>query len=196
MLYNFIYFLIFFIIAAIIFWLIEDQAMQGFGTKMVEIDGQHYLVPDFGAKGRDPKVIKSTGSNLACESLQEITGQKVKYNRTIEGSKSVISGRPIMVDCQDTNNNIMVDYKPREFFTFNGPDHINNDVYEFYDRLALDTQKKERIGALGHNYIEIPYLVDNCVKVNNEWDCKKNIPLSLRKERIKKYLKEKIIESF
>jgi len=176
--------------------IIEDQAMQNFGTKMVEIDGQHYLVPDFGAKGRDPKMIKSTGSNLACESLQEITGQRVKANRDVPGTKSVVSGKPILVDCHDINNNIMVDYKSREFFTYNGPDHVNEDIYEFYDRLALDTQKKEKISKLGYNYIEIPYLIDNCIKEGDEWNCKNNLPLSLRKERIKNYLKEKIIERF
>ena len=196
MLYNFIYFLIFFIIVSIIFWILEDQAMQNFGTKMVEIDGQHYLVPDFGPKERDPKIIKTSGSNLACDSLNEITGQRVKINREVPDTKSIVSGKPILVDCHDINNNIMVDYKSREFYTYNGPDHINENIYEFYDRLALDTQKKEKINKLGYKYIEIPYLIDNCEKENNKWNCKNNLPLKLRKERIKNYLKERIISSF
>ena len=193
MLYNFIYFLIFFVIVSVIFWIIEDQAMQNFGTKMVEIDGQHYLVPDFGPKGRDPKMIKSTGSVLACESLQELTGQRVKLNREVPGTKSVVSGKPILVDCHDINNNIMVDYKSREFYTYNGPDHINDDIYEFYDRLALDSQKKEKINNIGYNYIEIPYTVDNCYTENNQLKCTANLPQGIRKKRIKDYLKEKII---
>lgn len=196
MLYNIIYFLIFFAIVSVLFWFLEDQAMQSFGTKMVEIDGQTYLVPDFGPKGKDPKIIKTTGSTLACESLQELTGQRIKFNREVPQTKSVVSGRPILVDCHDVNNNIMVDYKPREFFTYNGPDHVNNDIYEFYDRLALDTQKKESIGNMKYNYIEIPYLIDNCTKVDGEWNCKTNVPHELRKERIKEYLKQKIIDSF
>jgi len=196
MLYNFIYFLIFFIIVSIIFLILEDQLSQNFGTKMVEIDGQHFLVPDFGPKGKDPKMIKTTGSNLACESLNEITGQRVKINREVPETKSVISGRPILVDCHDTSNNIMVDYKSREFYTYNGPDHINEDIYEFYDRLALDTQKKEKMNKLGYKYIEIPYLIDNCNKEGDKWSCTDGLPIGLRKERIKNYLKEKIISSF
>lgn len=192
MLYNFIYFIIFFVVVSIIFWILEDQVSQNFGTKMVEIDGQHYLVPDFGPKGRDPKMIKSMGSTLACESLQELTGQRVKLNREVPGTKSVVSGKPILVDCHDINNNIMVDYKSREFYTYNGPDHINNDIYEFYDRLAIDSQKKEKISDIGYNYIEIPYKVDNCIIQEGELKCYQDLPVGVRKKRIKDYLKEKI----
>lgn len=196
MLYNIIYFLIFFAIVTVIFWFIEDQMMSSTGTKMVEIDGQHYLVPDYGPKGKDPKMIKSTGSVLACESLQEITGQRVKINREVPGTKSVVSGKPILVDCHDVNNNIMVDYKSREFYTYNGPDHINEDIYEFYNRLALDTLKKEKITEIGYKYIDIPYTIDNCQKIGNTINCSQQIPLDIRKDKIKDYLQEQIISVF
>jgi hypothetical protein len=196
MIYNIIYFILFFLIVTIIFWILEDKAMESFGTKMVEIDGQQFLIPDYGPKGKDPKIIKSTGSVLACESLKEITGQRVKLNREVPGAKSVVSGKPILVDCHDIKNNIMVDYKSREFYTFNGPDHINEDIYEFYDRWALDTIKKETINNIGFKYIEIPYMVDNCSENQGVLECHKNIPMHIRKERIKNYLQEKIISSF
>lgn len=180
-------------IVSVIIWILEDQLTPNMGTKVVEIDGKPFLVPDFGPKGRDPKIIKSTGSVLACESLNEITGQRVKTNREVPGVRSVVSGRSIITDCHDTVNNIMVDYKSREFYTYNGPDHINDDIYEFYDRLAIDSQKKEAIKKLGYKYIEIPYNIDNCIIENGELNCYQDLPLNIRKKRIKEYLKNAII---
>lgn len=196
MLYNIIYSIIFIIIMSVLFWILAEEGLNNVSTTTVEYGGVTYEIPQFDFGKRDPKMIKSTGSFLACESLYEITGQKIKYNNIVPGSKSVVSNKSILVDCFDSKNNIMVDYKPREFFTYNGPDHVNDDVYEFYDRLALDAQKKESLSKTNNKYIEIPYLVDNCYKKDDNWLCSSNVPHSLRKKRIKNYLKEKIIEIY
>lgn len=196
MISNLIYSLIFIIFVAFVIALVEDKAKRNFGTKIIEIDGNHFLVPDFSNKGSDPKEIRSTGSRLTCETLTDITGQRVRLNNYVEGSKSIITGDPVHVDCHELTNNIMVDYKPREFYTFNGSDHINNDVYEFYDRLALDTIKKERISKLGYKYIEVPYTIDKCEKTEQGFKCHDNVDDNTRKQKIRDFLKEKLLTAF
>jgi len=196
MISNLIYSFIFIIFVALIIALIEDKAKKNFGTKIIEIDGNHFLVPDFSSKGSDPKEIRSTGSKITCEVLSDLTGQRVRLNNYVDGSKSVITGDPVHVDCHEMTNNIMVDYKPREFFTFNGQDNINHDIYEFYDRLALDTIKKERISKVGHKYIEVPYTVDKCKKTEKGYECKDYVSDEVRKNKIRDYLKEQLLTIF
>lgn len=194
---NLIYYLIFAILTTcLLIWLEKNFSNFEQGTKVVEIDGVQYMVPDFKPREFDPKSIKSIGSRLTCESLGEILGQKVKYNSTVPGSKSMISGDSLYVDCHEPNTNIMVDYKPMKLYDFNGSDHINNDVYEFYNRLALDNLKKDKISQLRYNYIEVPYSVDICEYNNGEKSCEENKPYSLRKSRIKNFLHEKLLEVF
>ena len=144
----------------------------------------------------DPKSIKSIGSRLTCESLEEILGQKIKYNSNVPNSKSMISGDSLYVDCHEPNTNIMVDYKPMKLYDFNGSDHINNDVYEFYNRLALDSLKKDKISQLKYNYIEVPYNVDICEYQNGEKICEENKSYSYRKSKIKSFLHDKLLEVF
>ena len=194
MIYSIVYYLIFLIIITLIFWAIEDSTINKFGTKMVEVDGQQYMVPDFTAFEGDPKIIKSIGSKLTCDSLSNITGQNVKINKNIEGSRSILSGNPLKIDCHDMSNNIMVDYKPREFYTYEGRNNINDNIYEFYNRLAMDALKKDKIKELGYDYIEVPYTVDKCEKINGELKCSKYVDESVRRVRIKKYLKERLLQ--
>lgn len=194
MIYSIVYYLIFLIIITLIFWAIEDSTINKFGTKMVEVDGQQYMVPDFTAFEGDPKIIKSIGSKLTCDSLSNITGQNVKINKNIEGARSILSGNPLKTDCHDMSNNIMVDYKPREFYTYEGRNNINDNIYEFYNRLAMDALKKDKIKELGYDYIEVPYTVDKCEKINGELKCSKYVDESVRRVRIKKYLKERLLQ--
>jgi len=42
--------------------------------------------------------------------------------------------------------------------------------------------------------LEVPYNIDICELKEGVYKCDKNTPISLRKERIKSYLKEKIID--
>ena len=175
---NLIYYLIFAIMTTcLLIWLEKNFTNIEQGTKIIEIDGVQYMVPDFKPREFDPTTIKNIGSKLVCESLGEILGQKIKYNSNIPGSKSMISGDNLYVDCHEPNTNIMVDYKPMKLYDFDGSDYINKDIYEFYDRLALDSLKKDKISQLKYNYIEVPYNVDICEYRNGEKHLVKKIKL-------------------
>lgn len=194
MIYGIIYYIIFLVLLSLLFWAIEDNTINKFGTKMVEIDGQQYMVPDFTAFEGDPKMIKSIGSKLTCDTLSNITGQNIKINRSVQGSRSMLSGNPLKSDCTDMANNIMVDYKPREYYTYEGQNHINKNVYEFYNRLALDALKKDSIKNMGYDYIEIPYTVDKCENQNGNLKCYKHVDEDIRRKRIRNYLKQRLLE--
>ena len=195
MIYALIYYLIFLILITILFWIIEDSTINKFGTKLVEVDGQQYMVPDFTAFEGDPKIIKSIGSKLVCDSLNRITGAKIKINRNIEGSRSLLSGNPLKVDCFDPNNKIAAGYKPYEFYTYEGKNNINNDIYEFYNRLAIDASMKDTLSEKDIIYLEVPYTVDKCEKVNGELKCSKFVDEKVRKKRIDNYLKHKLSQA-
>lgn len=195
MIYAIIYYFIFLILITLIFWAIEDSTINKFGTKLVEVDGQQYVVPDFTALEGEPKVIKSIGSKLVCDSLEELTGQKVKINRNIEGSRSMLSGNPLKVDCFDQSNGIAAGYKPYEFFTYEGKNNLNKDVYEFYNRLALDASMKDTLREMDVVYIDVPYTVDKCEKVNGKLKCSKFVDEAVRRKRITNYFKSKLSQA-
>lgn len=195
MIYSIIYYLIFLIFLTLMFWAIEDSTINKFGTKLVEVDGQQYMVPDFTALEGDPKIIKSIGSKLVCDALESLTSQKVKINRNIEGSKSLLSGNPLKVDCMDLSNGIAAGYKPYEFYSFNGKDNFNKDVYEFYNRLALDASMKDNLNKLDIHYIDVPYTVDKCEKINGELKCEKYVQEGVRRKRIKNFIKNKLAQA-
>ena len=192
MIYALIYYIIFLILVTLLFWAIEDSTINKFGTKLIEVDGQQYMVPDFTALEGDPKIIKSIGSKLVCDSLNELTGQKAKINRNIEGSRSLLSGNPLKVDCLDQSNGIAAGYKPYEFYTYEGRNNINNDVYEFYNRMALDASMKDTLAKMDIAYIDVPYTVDKCEKINGKLKCSKFVDESVRRKRITKYLKTRL----
>ena len=143
----------------------------------------------------EPKVIKSIGSKLVCDSLEELTGQKVKINRNIEGSRSMLSGNPQKVDCFDQSNGIAAGYKPYEFYTYEGSNNVNKDVYDFYNRMALDASMKDTLGKMDVVYIDVPYTVDKCEKVNGELKCSKFVEESVRRKRITNYFKSKLAQA-
>jgi len=195
--YNFIYYIIFAILTTLLLIYIESK-YSNFqqGTKVVEIDGVKYILPDIVLKEKDPDIIKNIGSKLTCESLNEILGQKIKHNSYIPDAKSMISGEYLYVDCHEPNTNIMVDYKPKDMFSYEGRDNINNNFYDFYNRLALDSLKKDKIYNSKSSYIEVPYTVDMCEYKNDKYICNEHITFSQRKEKIKKFLNEEILKVF
>jgi len=192
MIYTFIYYIIFLILITLIFWAIEDSTINKFGTKLIEVDGQQYVVPDFTALEGDPKYIKSLGNKLVCDSLEKLTGQKVKINRNLEGSRSILSGNPLKVDCYDQSNGFAAGYKPYEYYTYEGKNNVNKDVYEFYNRLALDASMKDSLSKMDVNYIDVPYTVDKCEKINGKLKCSKYVDEKIRRKRIYNYLKSKL----
>ena len=195
MIYSIIYYLIFLIFLTILFWVIEDSTINKFGTKLVEVDGQQYMLPDFTALEGDPRIIKSVGTKLVCDALESLTSQKVKINRNLEGSKSLLSGNPLKVDCLDIANGIAAGYKPYEFYTYEGKNNLNQDIYEFYNRLALDASMKDSLRKQDIHYIDVPYTVDKCENIKGELKCSKFVDEGVRKKRIRNFLKSKLAQA-
>jgi len=197
-LYNFFYYIIFTVLIFVLIGIIFDRLSNSVDTKVVEMDGMHYMVPYYKGIGKDPRMIKDTGSIIACESLAEIMNQKVKLNASVSGAKSMNTGNSLNVDCYHPMTNTMVDYKPESFYKFTGKDINNSSHYEFYDRLALDEVKKQTIYEKNINYIEIPYLVDMCTydPKNKEYSCSDKKDINERKKIIKNYLQKKLVEIF
>lgn len=160
---------------------------------MFEIDGNTYIISNMGSsKKTDPANLKNVGTRISCDILKDITGQQVMTDAEITGTKSFISGNKLAVECIEPYSGIAIDYLSKDFFSYKngGP---NKDVYEFYDRVALNEYKKESLINGGIKYVSIPYTVDHCSK-NAEGDtvCENNPSINVRKERIKNYLNSKI----
>ena len=196
MVYNIIYYIIIAIICGFIIYYIEEAIANNFRSKTVEFEGQTIMVPDISSFEGEPKTIKTNGSKLACETLSEITGQKVKYNKSIDNDRGFLY-RGQIVDCYETNNNIMLDYIPREFYTYNGPDNFNRNVYDAYNRWALHASKKDKISNNDMKFIEVPFTVDKCHRdKSNKLICKQNVPENIRRQRLQEYIREKVLAMF
>ena len=157
-------------------------------TSTVEIDGKTYFVSKFLLSSNEPTKIKDVGTDLACTSMQEIIGKKIKKNAGIDNAYNIVTGDQLTTDCFDKETKIAVDYLPEEIYNFDGISSYNRDIYEFYDRLAIYSDKKDKINKLGYSYIEIPYKVDKC----ENGICDKNVDINIRKQRITNYLKKEI----
>ena len=187
--------LVLIITTAIFYWLEMKLMESGYiEQRVVEIDGNKFLVPTFVLRDSDPRKISDVGSKLTCESMNEVLGQKTEYNKYFGDVKSVVSKKGTYVDCYEPKTSIAVDYLAEDYYKFNGPDYINGSVYDFYNRMAINESKKEKLFQKKLNYLEVPYNVDICELKDGVYHCDKNTPISLRKERIKSYLKEKIID--
>lgn len=196
MIYNIIYYIIIAIIFAMIVFYIEDAIANNLNSKSIEFEGQTIVIPDLSSFEGEPKIIKSNGSKLACETLSKVTGQKVKYNKSIDNDRGFLY-RGQIVDCFEIQNNIMLDYIPREYYTYNGPDEFNRNIYDAYNRWALHESKKDRISNEGLRYIEIPFTVDKCHRDNTgKLICKQNVPENIRRQRLEEYLREKVLAMF
>ena len=179
----------------ILIWQIvfSENSLLGKQEAMFEIDGNTYIISNMGNnKKTDPGNIKNVGTRISCDLLKDITGQQIINDAGITGTKSFISGDKLSVDCIEPYSGIAVDYLSKDFYSFRngGP---NKDVYEFYDRVALNEFKKENLINGGIKYLNIPYTVDHCSK-NKEGDmeCENNPSITVRKERIRNYLNSKI----
>lgn len=182
------------IVITFIFYWIEMKLLESgyIQQKIVDIDGNKFLVPTFVLPDSDPAKISSVGSKLTCESLAEVLGQQVEKNKYFGDIRSVVSKKGTYVDCYEPKSNITLDYLAPDYYKYEGPDYKNSDVYDFYNRMAINESKKEKLSAKKSNYFGIPYLVDICENVNGKTVCNKNTDHNTRKTRIKEYLKEKI----
>ena len=187
--------LVLIITTAIFYWLEMKLMESGYiEQRVVDIDGNKFLVPTFVLRDSDPRKISDIGSKLTCESVREVLGQKTESNKYFGDIKSVVSKKGTYVDCYEPKTSIVVDYLPEDYYKYNGPDYMNGDIYDFYNRMAINESKKEKLFQKKLNYLEVPYNVDICELKEDVYHCDRNTPISLRKERIKSYLKEKIID--
>lgn len=180
---------------AIFYWLEMKLLESGYiEQKVVDIDGNKFLVPTFVLRDSDPKKIADIGTKLTCESVNEILGQSVEQNKYFGDIKSVVSKKGTYVDCYEPKTSIAADYLSQDYYKFNGPDYKNSNIYDFYNRMAINESKKEKLFQKKLNYLEVPYNVDICELKDGKYHCDTKTPINVRKERIKAYLKEKIID--
>ena len=184
------------VITTIIFYWLEMKLLESgyIEHKIVEVDGNRFMVPTFVFRDSDPRKISDIGTKLTCESMKEILGQKIENNKYFKDVKSVVSRKGTYVDCYEPKTSVAVDYLSDNYYKFEGPDYINTDVYDFYNRMAITESKKEKLVDKKLNYIQIPYKVDLCETVKDKTICSKKTPLDVRKKRIKEYLRQKIID--
>ena len=181
------------IITMIFYWLEMKLLESGYiQQKLVDVDGNKFLVPTFVLPDADPAKISSIGSKLTCESLSELLGQQVEKNKYFGDIRSVVSKRGTYVDCYEPKTNIILDYLPEDYYKYEGPDYKNLDVYDFYNRMAINESKKEKLFHKKHNYFEVPYMIDICKQIGDKTVCDKNTDHAIRKQRIKKFLKQKL----
>jgi hypothetical protein len=179
---------------AILIWqlLYPENSLMGKPEASFEIDGNKYVISNMGGAGtKDPETIKTLGTRLACDSLNEITGQSVVSNGEIDETSSFLSNNKLVVDCMEPMSKIAVDYLPKELFNYDPRNNLG-DVYEFYDRAALNQFKKSKLAETDVNYITIPYTVDHCKIKDGKKVCEENPPITERKKRIKDYITRKI----
>lgn len=158
-----------------------------------EIDGNTYVISNMGKSMKsDPDNIKSVGTRIVCDTLKDITGVNVAQDQDINGTKSFLSGNKLKVSCVEPFSGIAIDYMPKESFEYGRGSKHSKDVYEFYDRLALNQYKKEILNNGGLKYFTVPYTVDHCEKINGEYKCEDSPNITDRKRRIREYLSETI----
>ena len=171
----------------------SENSLLGKQEAMFEMDGNTYVISNMGGASKaDPASIKNLGTRLSCDLLRDITGQQISLNQSIQGTKSFLSGNKLSVDCIEPYSGIALDYLPEQFYSYDtkGP---NEDVYEFYDRVALNEYKKENLMNGGIKYLNIPYKVDHCEKKSDgKYECDNNPSINVRKKRLKQYLDSKI----
>ena len=135
------------IITTVIFYWLEMKLLESgyIDQKLVDIDGNKFLVPTFVIPSSDPRKIRNIGSKLTCESMGEILDQNIESNKYFRDVKSIVSKSGTYTDCFEGKTSIAVDYLSDDYYKYEGPDYINNDVYDFYDRMAINENKKEKL---------------------------------------------------
>ena len=187
--------LVLIITTAIFYWLELKLLESGYiEQRIIDVDGNKFMVPTFVFRDSDPRKISDIGSKLTCESVKEILGQKTENNKYFKDIKSVVSKKGTYVDCYEPKTSVAVDYLSDDYYKFKGPDYINTDVYDFYNRMAITESKKEKLFEKKLNYIQVPYKIDICENIKGVNKCDKGTPIDVRKKRIKEYLRQKIID--
>ena len=71
------------IVTTVIFIWLEQKIMESgyIEQKIVDIDGNKYLVPTFVMRPSDPKKISDIGTKLTCESVSEVLGQRTETSK-------------------------------------------------------------------------------------------------------------------
>jgi len=186
--------LIVLVVTTILFMWLEMKIMESgyIEQKIVDIDGNKFLMPTFVMRKSDPKKIAGLGNKLVCESFREVMGQPVEKNKYFSDVKSMVSKKGTYVDCFEPKTNVAIDYLGRDYYNYKGPSYFNSDVYDFYNRIAIDESKKEKLEKKGYNYIQVPYKIDQCVLEDEEYVCDPKTPDHIRKERLKEYIREVI----
>ena len=73
--------LVLIITTAIFYWLEMKLMESGYiEQRVVDIDGNKFLVPTFVLRDSDPRKISDIGSKLTCESVKEVLGQRIITN--------------------------------------------------------------------------------------------------------------------
>lgn len=182
--------LLYIIFMIILIWQVtmSDNSLLGKQEASFELDGNTYIISNMGnaEHQKDPLTFKNVGTRITCDALKDITGQDVKLNPELEGTKSFISGKKLSADCIEPFSKTVIDYLPKEYYDFTTTKN-NKDIYEYYDRIALNEYKKQKLTNMGYNYFTVPYKIDH--KDENSRNIKE------RKDSIKTFMKEKIYTS-
>lgn len=163
----------------------SENSLMGKQEASFELDGNTYIISNMGNADhqKDPLSFKNIGTRITCDALRDITGQEVKVNPELDGTKSFISGHKLTADCVEPFSKTVIDYLPKEYYDFSNTKN-NKDIYEYYDRIALNEYKKEKLLNLGYNYFTVPYKLDNDKgEISNVKD---------RKEKIKSFMEDKM----
>ena len=168
----------------------SEESLFGKQEAMFEVDGKTYIISNMGNNKTDPIGLRDVGTRISCDTLGEVTGQKIEINKPIDATKSFISGNKLSVECIEPLSGVAIDYLPREFYEYNqnGP----RDIYEFYDRFALQTYKMDEFSQKNIKYVNIPWTADHCTEKNGKRICENNPNINIRKTRLRKYITEKL----
>lgn len=190
--------LLYIIFLLIMIWQLAISEESTFGKQeaMFEFEGNTYVISNMGKTNTDPVDIKNVGSRISCDTLKDVTGQKISLNHNIKDTKSFISGNNLSVQCIEPFSGVAVDYLSKEFYEYNDGG-VNKDVYEFYDRMALNEHKNQELSKKGIKYIRVPWLVDHCTyDEDNKYVCEDRPSITTRTARVKTYLEKILNESF
>lgn len=177
------------------FFIKDDDKGGSKDDKPVVIDGVKYKVGGKETLGniQEAKPIKSLGSKLTCEILSKITGKPVYKNLNINNMDTIYGRTGGVVDCSEPLGGITVDYHNDEYYSFTGPSYRNSDINEYYNRMANDEYKKDQLSENNIEHIDVPYTVDMCETTTEGRKCSRSVPLNIRKQRIEKYLRDKLV---
>ena len=135
--------LVLIITTAIFYWLELKLLESGYiEQRIIDVDGNKFMVPTFVFRDSDPRKISDIGSKLTCESVAEILGQKPESNKYFKDIKSVVSRKGTYVDCYEPKTSVAVDYLSDDYYKFKGPDLLTLMYMIFITEWLLQNLKK------------------------------------------------------